>query len=80
MTIRGTHLLLFHQLCIWAVVHNICTKHRGRQVAVYLLCIDISELSIQDKLIALSTQTDSGLLAKEDEGEDVSILYFVRSS
>jgi len=68
-------LFLFHELRVWAVVHDIGTEHRRSQRTVYLLCIDILELPVKDEVVAFHAQANRGLLAKQDECEDITILH-----
>jgi hypothetical protein len=42
---------------------------------VDLLGVDILQLAIEDKVVALGSQADSGLLAQQDKGEDITVLF-----
>ena len=70
----NSHLLLLHELRVWTIVDDICAKDWCRQRTVDLLSVDILQLAVQDEIVALGAQADSGLLAQEDESEDISIL------
>lgn len=41
---------------------------------VDLLSVDVLELSIQNEVVALGAEADSGLLAQKDESEDIAVL------
>ena len=69
------YLLLLHQLSIWAVVHDISPKHRCRERTIHLLCVDISQLPVQDEVIALRSQAHRRLLAQQDEREDIAVPF-----
>lgn len=69
------HLLLLHQLGIGAVVDNVLAKDRGSERAVDLLGIDILVLAVEDEVVALGVEADRHLAAKEDEREDIAVLY-----
>ena len=56
------HLLLLHQLGIGAIADNLLGKDWCGQYNVNLLDIDITQLPIEDKLIALSAQVNRRLL------------------
>lgn len=68
------YLLLLHELRVGAVVHDIASKHRRSQNSVDLLGVDVLELAIEDKVVSVGTNSDSGLLSKQNEGEDISVL------
>lgn len=65
---------MFHELGVGAVVHDIGPKDGRGQFAVDLLSIDIFQLSIQNKLVALGPEINGGLLAQENESKDVTVL------
>ena len=69
-----THLLLLHKLRVGAVVDNILAKHGGGEDGVNLLGVDVADLAVQDKVVALGADIARGLLAEEDKGEAVAIL------
>jgi hypothetical protein len=68
------YLLLLHQLCIGTVVHNITAKDWRCEWAVHLFCIDISQLSVQNEIVAFRAQAYRCLLSKQYECEDIAIL------
>ena len=70
----STHLFLLHQLRIWTVIHDLFPEDRRGQWTVYLLRIDIFELSIEYKFISLHPQTDCRLLPEQNKGENVTVL------
>ena len=70
----ATHLLLFHELCVRAVVDNILSEDRRGQDGVDVLGRDVLELAVQDEVITIGSNIDGGLPAEENEGEDVAIL------
>jgi hypothetical protein len=71
---------LFHQLGVRAIINNILAEDRSSQWGVYLLGIDVLELSIEDKFVAFCPKADSGLFAEKNEGEDITILQPSQSS
>jgi len=71
---HNAHLLLLHELPVWAVVHDVMTKDGGGERSVNLLGVHILELAVQDEIIALCSEKDGGFLAQEDEGEDIPVL------
>ena len=68
------YLLLLHKLCIWHIVDDIFSEDWGRQDRVYLLGIDVFNLSIQYELIAFGSEIDSHFPAQEYECKDIAIL------
>jgi hypothetical protein len=52
------------------------TEDGGGKRRVHLFGVHITKLAIEDKLVALGAQVDGGLLAQEDESEDIAILPF----
>jgi hypothetical protein len=69
-----THLLLLHKLGIGAVVHDVLAKDGCSEWRVDFLSVDILDLSVQDKVVALGIQTHGHLATKKDKGEDIAIL------
>lgn len=72
--IQAAYLLLLHELRVWAIVDDISSEDWGCEAGIDLLSVDILQLSVEDEFVALSTDVDSGLLAKQDESEDVAVL------
>ena len=70
----GTNLLLLHQLSIGAVVNDILAKDRGGQDGIDFFGADITNLAVQDKLVAVGADADSCPAAEKDEGEDIAVL------
>lgn len=68
------YLLLLHQLCIGTVVNNITAKDWRCERAVHLLRIDISQLSVQNEVVAFRAQAYRRLLSQQYECEDIAIL------
>lgn len=68
------YLLLLHELGVWAVVDYICAKDWRCQRRVDLLSVDVLELAVQNEVVSFSAQTNSRLLAQQDECEDIAIL------
>lgn len=58
------YLLLLHEFGVWTIIHNITPENRGSQGAVYFLGIDVPVLAVEDKIVSLGSQTDSGLFAQ----------------
>ena len=69
-----SYLLLLHELRVGTIVHNILAKDRSRERTVDLFCIHISQLSVQDEVVALRAQTYCRLLAQENKCKDIAIL------
>lgn len=67
-------LLLFHELRVWTVVHDIAAKHRDRERAVDLLGVHVLDLSIEDEVIAVKAKVARDFPAKKGESEDVTVL------
>jgi hypothetical protein len=74
MICNAAHLLLLHELRVWAIVDHIATENRCREIAVDLLGVHILELAIENELVACCAEIYGRLLPKENEGEDVAIL------
>jgi hypothetical protein len=55
---------LFHQLGVGAIVDYIFSKDRCCENAIDLLCVDILQLPVEDKIIAGSPQIYRSLLAE----------------
>jgi len=72
--LANAHLLLLHELGVGAVVDNILAKDGCGERVVDLLSVDILQLAIENEIIALGAQADSGLLAQEDESENITVL------
>jgi hypothetical protein len=72
------HLLLLHQLAVRAIINHILPKNRCSQRCINLLGINILQLPIQDKLVALRPQTHGRLLPQQNEREDISVLLSTR--
>lgn len=71
---RGIYLLLFDELGVWAVVHDVGPEDRRSELAIDLLRIDILQLSIEDKFISIRPKINGSLLSQENEREDVAVL------
>lgn len=69
-----SHLLLFHELGVGAVVDDILSKDRSGEDAVDLLSRDVLELSVKDEIVSGRAKSDSGFLSEEDKGEDIAVL------
>jgi hypothetical protein len=69
-----THLLLLHQFGVRAVVNDVLAEDRGGEDGVDLLGADVSDLAVQDELVALGADINGGLAAQQDEGEDIAVL------
>lgn len=69
------YLFLLHQLVIGTIVDDILPKHGRRERTVYLLGIHILQLPIQDEIIAFCPQTHGCLLAQQDKGKDIAVLF-----
>jgi hypothetical protein len=75
----SSYLLLFHQLRVRTIVDNIVAKNGGGEWRVNLLGANIAQFSVQNEVVTLGTQVDSGLLAQEDKCKDIAILWGGRS-
>lgn len=69
-----SYLLLLHELSIGAIVDDVTTEDGGSERGVDLFGVHITKLAIEDELISLGAKVDGGLLAEENESEDVTIL------
>jgi hypothetical protein len=76
----GIHLLLLHEFRIGTIIDDVTPKYRGCQGRIDFLGTHIFELSVQDKVIALSTEINGSLLSQKDERENISILNMSHSS
>lgn len=74
-----TYPLLLHEFGIGTVVDHILSEYRPGQFVVDLLRIDVLLLAVQDELVALRTNVDGGLLAEENEGENIAVLLGQRN-
>lgn len=72
---RTEYLLLLHEFGVGAVVDDIGTEDRGGDGTVDLLCVDILELAVENEFVAVDAEVNRRLLSKEDEGEDISVLF-----
>jgi hypothetical protein len=68
------YLFLLHQLGVGAIVDDITAEDGSSQDSVDFLGVDILELSVEDKIVSGRTNSDGGFFAKEDKGEDVTML------
>ena len=69
------YLLLLHELGVGAVVDDILAEDGGGERVVDFFSVDILQLAIEDEVVALGSQADGGLLAQEDKGEDIAVLF-----
>lgn len=60
---------------VGAIVDNTLAKDWGGEGLIGLLGRDISELGVEDKVVALGAETDSELAADHGVGEDVAVLF-----
>jgi hypothetical protein len=70
----AAHLLLLHELGVWAVIDDILAKHRSGEDGVNFLGIDIADLAVQDEFVASGADASSCFPAEEDEGIAVAEL------
>lgn len=75
-----SYLLLLHELRVGAVVDDALTEDRSGEGAVDLLGVDVLELAIEDKVIALGAKADGGGLSEEDKSKDVAVLMSVSNA
>jgi hypothetical protein len=68
------HLLLLHELGVRAVVNDILAKDRCGKRVVDFLGVDVLQLAIENEVIAFGAQADGGLLAQQNESEDITVL------
>jgi hypothetical protein len=73
--LRLSYLLLLHELGVGAIVDHILAEHGGGERVVDLLGVDILQLAVENEVVALGSQTDGGLLAQKDKGEDIAVLF-----
>jgi hypothetical protein len=69
-----SHLLLFHELRIRAVIDDVFSKNRGSERGVDLFGIDILQLAVEDEFVALCADIDGHLPPEHDEGEHIAML------
>lgn len=69
-----SHLLLFHELGVGAVIDDILAKDRSSENGVDLLSTHILELAVEDEVVSSRANSDSGFLSEEDKGEDIAVL------
>jgi hypothetical protein len=74
LSTQAMYLFLLHEFGVGAVVDHVAPKDRGGEWRVDFLGANVAELAIQNEVVALGAQVDRGLLAKEDEGENVAVL------
>ena len=60
----NTYLFLLHQFGIGAVVYDVLAKDGGTKDIIYLFRIDVFELPIQDKIVAIRAEIDRRLSAE----------------
>jgi len=63
---------------VGAVVDDVLAKDGGGQDGVDVLSADVANLAIEDELVAVGADTDGGLAAEEDKGEDIAVLARAR--
>lgn len=66
--------LLLHKLGVGAIVYDIATKDGDREGTVDLFGVGVLESAVEDKVVAFDSEAADYLAAKEDKGEDVSVL------
>ncbi len=62
-------------LVVRAIVHDIFAEHWCGKDGIDLFGIDVPDLAIQNEVVALGSEVDSGLLSEKDEGEAVAMLW-----
>lgn len=67
-------LLLLHELGVGAVVDDILSEDGGSEDGVNVLGADVLELAIENEVVSGGAHSNGGLLAEEDEGENVTKL------
>lgn len=72
---KDAHLLLLHELGVGAVIDNILAENWGGQGRINLLCVDILDLAVEDKVVALGIEAYCHFTAEENECENVAILH-----
>lgn len=70
-----TYLFLLHELCVGTIIYHILAENGSSQRAVYFFRIEILMLPIQDEVIPFDSQANSSFPSKQDEGEDIAILW-----
>jgi len=74
VSVGRPNLLLLHQLGVGAVIHDILPKDRHCERLIDLLGVHILDLCVKNELVALCTQTDGGLLPKQNERKHIAVL------
>lgn len=72
--IVGAYLFLLHELRVRNIISNTGAKDGRSQDSVDIFSIDVSKLGVQDKSVAFWAKTDGHPFAKQNKGEDVSVL------
>jgi len=67
---------LFHELRVGAVIDDVFAENRGCERRVDLFGIDILQLAVEDKFIALCADIDSHLPPEHNEGEHIAVLGY----
>lgn len=70
----GKYLFLLHKFCIGTVINNVAAEDRCSQGGVDLLCANILQFAVKNKVVALRPKKNGCLLAKKNEGKDVAVL------
>lgn len=70
----GAYLLLLHELRVGNIISNTGTKHGRSQDSVDIFSIDVPKLGVQNKSVAFWAKIDGHPFAKQNKGEDVSVL------
>jgi hypothetical protein len=74
---NGAHLLLLHELRVWAIVDHVRTENWRGERGIDLLGVHILKFAIKNELVALCPEINSCLLSEENESEDIAILLHI---
>jgi hypothetical protein len=74
LTFVVSHLLLFHELGVGAIIDDILAEDRSGENGVDFLGTHILELAVEDEVVSGRANSDSGFLSEEDKGEDIAVL------
>ena len=71
-----SHLLLFHELRVGAVIDDVIAENWRGVRGVDLFGVDILQLAVEDEFVALRADIDSHLPPEHDEGEHIAVLVY----
>ena len=71
-----SHLLLFHELRVGAVIDDVFAENWRGERGVDVFGTDIPQLAIEDEFVALRADIDSHFPPEHDEGEHIAVLVY----